>query len=395
MWGANAPLKLINVNGRSFPIRDNLHQFLLAARRNRWLHEWIWIDQICIDQHNVQERSAQVQRMSETYSEASHVIIWLGSHGSEGDEAMKAILEQSPDVRWGNVKMPKGFGGCVVRNPYWQRLWIMQEIILARELSVCCSNSRLSWHQLRTICSWGRWWCVFDAGQAALHHRLRAQDDNLACDITSHLIDALEMSRRTVCLEPLDMIYGMMAIVDPAERILVDYSASALEVYTHVLNTVLRHQGISPARHSHLLYEVLHLAVKLRLLGKNGYSTIWRLHAVRSGSRHCLCDRPLRVVVDLLYNTGRPASLENSSLYSHEMDDPDTEGPKVWLDWEYVKKLRRRIKIAEVEKRLRFYASIIEARRGLSMPSYSCTDEYSGCWFGIDYSSVDPSTSGG
>lgn len=42
----------------------------------------IWIDAVCIDQSNVEERNSQVARMGSIYSNAAEVICWLGGGGS-------------------------------------------------------------------------------------------------------------------------------------------------------------------------------------------------------------------------------------------------------------------------------------------------------------------------
>jgi hypothetical protein len=39
----------------------------------------LWIDALCIDQSNIQERKYQVALMGRFYSEAEMVIAWLGS----------------------------------------------------------------------------------------------------------------------------------------------------------------------------------------------------------------------------------------------------------------------------------------------------------------------------
>ncbi|KAK0610839.1 heterokaryon incompatibility, partial [Immersiella caudata] len=38
----------------------------------------LWIDAICINQHDVAERSAQVQIMNSVYSKGSQTVIYLG-----------------------------------------------------------------------------------------------------------------------------------------------------------------------------------------------------------------------------------------------------------------------------------------------------------------------------
>ena len=38
----------------------------------------LWVDQICINQSNLAERSQQVQFMNRIYKRASHILVWLG-----------------------------------------------------------------------------------------------------------------------------------------------------------------------------------------------------------------------------------------------------------------------------------------------------------------------------
>ncbi len=45
----------------------------------------LWIDQICIDQTNKEEKAAQVSVMGEVYTNAQRVIVWLGPGSAESD----------------------------------------------------------------------------------------------------------------------------------------------------------------------------------------------------------------------------------------------------------------------------------------------------------------------
>lgn len=77
----------ILINGGLLYVRENLAAFLYMARRNatqytRNKHTFdlttpMWIDAICIDQSNVSERVHQVAQMSEIYSRATDVHVWL------------------------------------------------------------------------------------------------------------------------------------------------------------------------------------------------------------------------------------------------------------------------------------------------------------------------------
>ncbi len=80
-WGDDNPTEIIQLNGQSFHVRPNLWSCLycLSLEANRqimWTH--IWVDAICIDQTNDQERNAQVRLMDTIYRNASSVSGWLG-----------------------------------------------------------------------------------------------------------------------------------------------------------------------------------------------------------------------------------------------------------------------------------------------------------------------------
>jgi hypothetical protein len=59
-WGSAHDLKgLIQLNNQQFLIHRALWEFLHQFR-SREIKGWIWADAICIDQHNILERNAQV-----------------------------------------------------------------------------------------------------------------------------------------------------------------------------------------------------------------------------------------------------------------------------------------------------------------------------------------------
>ena len=67
MWGPELPSAKILLNGKTFKVRQNLFQFLQGIRKEegRYLGgDYLFIDQICIDQSNFEERNHQVQLMS-------------------------------------------------------------------------------------------------------------------------------------------------------------------------------------------------------------------------------------------------------------------------------------------------------------------------------------------
>lgn len=89
-WGNNSKHKSISLNKVThFSVTDNLYA---ALRRLRWTDRprTLWIDALCIDQENMDERSQQVQLMGTIYRQAKRVIVWLG------DANELEVVERSP-----------------------------------------------------------------------------------------------------------------------------------------------------------------------------------------------------------------------------------------------------------------------------------------------------------
>jgi hypothetical protein len=76
-WGENKSRRRVLADGVPLPITENLDR---ALRRLRYSDRscMLWIDTLCINQGDAQERSHQVQHMAMIYKSAKEVIIWLG-----------------------------------------------------------------------------------------------------------------------------------------------------------------------------------------------------------------------------------------------------------------------------------------------------------------------------
>ena len=163
MWGAEYPNHVITVNGMRFSVRQKLFRFLELARKLE-MKDRLWIDAICIDQDNVLERNHQVQQMAEIYRHAKHVLvypgdiswrmhlaIWLlvhkpspnGVRSSENRGAYKIgrLLCLSRKL---SIEYPRPLP--IGRLPYWERTWIVQEILLAQKIFVVSDAGLLPWN---------------------------------------------------------------------------------------------------------------------------------------------------------------------------------------------------------------------------------------------------------
>ena len=186
IWGDPTPTNSIRVNGRPLPVAHNLHQALLDLRRGGDAQEWLWVDAICINQDNLQERSWQVAQMGHIFSCAALVYIWLGPNSDDSDAVLRMAQRIGPDAHragvadlwfgWTSFKyqpeklqenadsverresflaqalddeelrsprLPAAIESFLNR-PSWYRAWIVQEIALARNGLVLCGAERVS-----------------------------------------------------------------------------------------------------------------------------------------------------------------------------------------------------------------------------------------------------------
>jgi hypothetical protein len=82
-WGRppseNSPACSITLNDPPFSVQQNLHDALRhLGKRVRKRDQAFWVDAICINQKDKDERGVQVQQMKEIYECSAAVFAWLG-----------------------------------------------------------------------------------------------------------------------------------------------------------------------------------------------------------------------------------------------------------------------------------------------------------------------------
>lgn len=157
-WGAPEPKFTIFVNDAPFQVSQNLYEFLKAFRGRPEAAEPIWIDQIAINQDDIPERNSQVSKMKNVYVSAKEVIMWLGPGSSEELRAVPLIQEIAQRLKQekeANKLNPESLEllRAFANIPYFHRLWVVQEIILATTLQVLIGNQVLVWDDLYKVFS--------------------------------------------------------------------------------------------------------------------------------------------------------------------------------------------------------------------------------------------------
>lgn len=156
VWGEASDAREIELGESPVPVTANLFS---ALRRLR-LHDQtriLWVDALCINQPDLQERASQVSRMDQIYGRASQVIVWLGE-GWQGsniamdflrslgeDETLHLDPALDPSVSVHGFRLDSmELRGNLIRLfdlPWWKRTWTVQEFVLAKNLVFQCSES--------------------------------------------------------------------------------------------------------------------------------------------------------------------------------------------------------------------------------------------------------------
>jgi hypothetical protein len=77
VWGPPHPTGVIYVNDCPFAVRQNLERALTVLRHSQF-PRCLWVDAICINQADTDERGSQVANMSGIFRMARKVLVWLG-----------------------------------------------------------------------------------------------------------------------------------------------------------------------------------------------------------------------------------------------------------------------------------------------------------------------------
>lgn len=90
-WDDDQKSNLIDVNDRPYYITDSLNSFL-RYRRDKDQSVTLWIDAICINQDDHEEKQKQVQLMRGIYLCSNRLTVWLGSPSGDTQLAFAAML---------------------------------------------------------------------------------------------------------------------------------------------------------------------------------------------------------------------------------------------------------------------------------------------------------------
>ena len=267
--GANASLAL-NQN-----LLDALHHLRLSDTMRV-----LWADQICINQADDLEKTKQVGLMGEIYWKASKVVAWLGlpnekipstfdflkgisryviaigrkqgvgslNTAEDNDKLLEAMIKEYPtsSSQWTDVQ-------AFLERDWFSRVWILQEVVLAKSVLIQCGDHTLSWGALDILGSLlikrpkNDVSPIRDLGEFMLqmvrarvtHHFVATEQKRSFLSLTALLRDM----RARKATDPRDKVYGLLGIAfgQSESKVRPDYTKEWPTVYTDMTNSLLAH----------------------------------------------------------------------------------------------------------------------------------------------------------
>ncbi|KAI0848327.1 HET-domain-containing protein [Daldinia vernicosa] len=292
VWGDTTDKMTIFLEDEPFQVTKNLFRALLQFRELElpddviFTDEYFWIDAICINQEDVEERSQQVRRMPEIYG-SGQTIVWLGpvnrtlqinprkkslqNAGSPKfqisyDEAIEILFEKvrSMGKEWEPaddnynliISINEIFGRAyravmivledILSRPWWVRLWTIQEARLHMSPLVFVGHHNVRLEKLTTFYSYfveENKSLVISPGSRRIE-TLTTIDILYICgeprtlglgEVFDRILTAADIKEST---DPRDQVYGLLGILknlkeeeELPDELLPNYHLSYSETY--------------------------------------------------------------------------------------------------------------------------------------------------------------------
>jgi Heterokaryon incompatibility protein (HET) len=289
-WGSSSQLKTMECHNEGhLQITETLHGALLRFRL-RDCPVTFWVDQLCINQDDIIERSAQVRLMKTIFAQAKKVVIWLGPASQDSDAGIDlarrifAVYDENPsaDLSISNLHrlgLPEAWEDswkalqALLLRPWFHRVWVIQEIAMSKRAIVVCGEQILPWDRLASL---AQRLCF------AMHMRkLGAVKENIfsAVTVVKRILETNQMRRRVLlgkkndllrlliayrgckATDAKDKVFALLGLSKEDAAILPDYRRSVKEVYIDIARLIFKSAfDASPGTQRYVIFGIIYSA---------------------------------------------------------------------------------------------------------------------------------------
>lgn len=276
VWGDEGSMGTIIIDDGLFLVRPNLDSALKQLRYD-YTPRTLWVDAICINQFDNDERGDQVSQMGRIYSKANDVVIWLGEESHNSNQGMdfldeivmlgsrREYLDQNMADDFRSILDRPDSNSCILAladilmRPWWDRVWTLQEIVLAHSATVYCGSKIQTWDSFEMVSIillqpgiqslLVRFSKAGSIGARLLRERLNRpfNINRIRSDLASEAGMTLSgMVKRTInylATDPRDRVYALFSTVTRDTALEINYNLSKRKVYTAALKAILQQDG--------------------------------------------------------------------------------------------------------------------------------------------------------
>ncbi|KAM0307422.1 hypothetical protein ACHAPM_000137 [Fusarium culmorum] len=232
----------IGHGNRALPITSSCHQGLRHLRKELG-SVFIWVDSVCINQSDLEERSYQVAMMDDVFSRANVVHAYVGEdeygNSRKGTKAVPLLQSITEPARPPGREF-KNHASAILdpffQRPFFSRLWVVQEVLLARSVILHCGDKFTPITQDMVVKSQNNrveipWW---------MNHIGR-----IGPYVKSELVQVLAATALCQMSDLRDKIFGLLGLVDveDASILAADYNLMVREVYIGTATYLIQKRG--------------------------------------------------------------------------------------------------------------------------------------------------------
>ncbi|RFU79769.1 het-domain-containing [Trichoderma arundinaceum] len=272
-WGLERSDVDISLDNHSMPVTRNLYEALEALRLTAQPRK-LWVDALCINQADLDERASQVSIMRRIYKEASKVIVWLGPQADNSDLALD-LFQKLSGIRqkhfdfapYGIItleNLPKaGLPGfeepawaavnSLLERSWFSRVWVIQEVAVSKESSIRCGDGEIAWEVLANALRAAHEAQLMTLLGEGYNHviRLQAFREQIAAGSELPLAHLLVSAHNCLATDARDKIFALLGLGSDT-RLVGDVAASLVtpsyekpvaQVFTEFVRTCFDHYG--------------------------------------------------------------------------------------------------------------------------------------------------------
>jgi Heterokaryon incompatibility protein (HET) len=250
----------------AFQVRPNLYSALCTLRfqdRPRTL----WVDAVCINQSDESEKSVQIPLMRQIFEGAVRTLVWLGESTSYSEPAIKLIgaltaawdkcngdiptiskLKSDDMAQYGLPTFRSMDYGPLLKLlvlPWFERAWVVQEIIVSKSAWVYWGSERIHWKDFITAVFFVvRVEMPFVTHPAVNRLIAIADEDFFYRNKKCHLLSVLLRHRSCQATIPLDKVYAFMSLTEKGDGFIpihIDYKQDLATAYTSIAKQIVQH----------------------------------------------------------------------------------------------------------------------------------------------------------